>query len=140
MLTKFQTYSLSKMKKFKSSLERPFMPKRPENTIFLKLPLELRQEILKIAFGNRTMHAVPVSTLGKVGSDLNSALGKSNRPVREWIGSICHCQLAHDEQFGAHLAHDQCVRNRADSWTSSGKDSQLCFIGAMGWLLTCRQA
>lgn len=58
---------------------------------------------------------------------------------KTWSGSVCH-GLPGDDDFGARLVHDKCVEGRADCWAWDGEIPYKCWLGAVCWLLTCRQA
>lgn len=58
---------------------------------------------------------------------------------KTWFGCVCH-RLPGDDDFGACLVHDNCLEGRADCWAWDGNIPYKCWLGAMGWLLTCRQA
>jgi hypothetical protein len=72
-----------------------------------------------------------------------------------WFGCVCHragrwppSEAAERGESAVTPTHDVCVENVSDSDSSpacdcdawSGKMPDKCFIGAMGWLLACRQA
>lgn len=133
-------------------------PSNTRSAFFNLLPLELRRQILIHAFGGRTMHAVLLSSIQGSVPDPDSRQHiarrrphavprlwpgkvKSKEPARRWVGCVCHCWMSFDDDFGASVVHDPCARPRADWWDFKGslKPDQ-CLVGAMGWLLTCRQA
>ena len=111
---------------------------------FRRLPFELRREIYLLAFGNRSVHmhleygyAEPTGT-GHARRDRDGkyALDRTVPPEWRWWSSVCHRNPVEDAWL------DQCRTgdNRARCYLFPGKKPDKCFLGVMGWLLTCRQA
>lgn len=79
-------------------------------------------------------------------------LDETQRKRWVWRSSVCHREFPHDfgrgilAQHNGHFlnaAEDRCRFGGANSNICShwpGDPSTRCFIGAMGWLLSCRQA
>ena len=120
-----------------------------QNAFFKKLPLELRQYVYKAAFGGRTVHielrfdhparADPTHAHDYVhaGLDPDNRRDRSISPAWIWWSCVCHRNPALE------ACADRCRSGSTPNtacflypWVMPGK----CFIGAMGWLLTCRQA
>ncbi len=151
--------------------------------VFAHLPLELYQQILVQAFGNRTLHidliyGFPLAHKSLRFRPANKAATRShcglgNGPVRDthkpigwqWFSCVCHRRLTwpDEERCPSSLKariqpwEDVCLRyagfpkpevlqDRAGLFClcesdASGSPNPIdCFIGAMGWLLTSRQA
>lgn len=122
------------------------------NSLFFNLlPIELRLRILDASFGGRTLHigygapqVVPYSQYQPKAS-LSGGEHCAWRPRRisksakSWVGCVCH-RLSGDDDFGLRLVHDTCLDGDADCWAWEGEIPHKCWLGVMGWLLTCRQA
>lgn len=121
--------------------------------IFRKLPVELRYHILVQAFGNMTLHA----NLLILRPPRRSKYSKRRKPSKHsetlqlydnddasqpysWkrIGGVCHGSCSRHEprrvwfDFG-----DWCT---SGSYDCDSKPPIECIIGALGWMLSCRQA
>ncbi|KAK7425109.1 hypothetical protein QQX98_000023 [Neonectria punicea] len=135
--------------------------------LFDKLPPNIRREILIIAFGNRRIHldlaldhplnpkdaerAARVAH-GHCGPQTPHFLGVDESQARfwQWRGCACHrippdhYSFYHDrDREVQEPGEDACCRGtarRCDEWTENGAYPEKCWIGVMGWLLTCRQA
>jgi hypothetical protein len=113
-------------------------------SFFQRLPFELRREIYLIAFGNRTVHmdleynyAEPTGKgHARRDRDAKFALDRSVPPEWRWWSSVCHRNPVAD------IWLDQCRSgdNYAMCYMFPGKWPDKCYLGLMGWLLTCRQA
>ena len=132
---------------------------------FSRLPPEIRHDILVYAFGDRTMH-VDLSTEHPLVRKRRSILVNSSRNPKPspfiyvmnkekprqmlWRSSACPCngqrtppahiwwhEHWHEPEVDAGLVRDG-ETSACESWT--GVWPLRHFVGAMGWLLTCRQA
>jgi hypothetical protein len=111
---------------------------------FQRLPFELRREIYLLAFGNRSVHmdleygyAEPAGK-GHARRDRDGkyAQDRTVPPEWRWSSSVCHRNPLEDAWV------DQCRTgdNAAVCYLFPGEWPDKCFLGVMGWLLTCRQA
>lgn len=138
------------------------------NAPFFRLPWTLREDILSLAFGRRTVHMdltyghPPLShpkneedttsiTHGNLCTNPGSRLD-APMPVNlslpkqwHWTGSVCHRNPPNPPLPGFQIQphRDQCRFGQprytcCESWPGDMPDK--CFIGAMGWLLSCRHA
>lgn len=123
-----------------------------DSAFFQHLPPEIRREILVAAFGGRTMHMslefnhprqlVPSSDYRKPPERYMPSTAQ--RPPQrleldeqapmawEWCG--CPCWSI------GHPHNDQCLPGVARCWKHTTAVPDICLIGAMGWVQTCRQA
>ncbi|KAF4334531.1 hypothetical protein FBEOM_11638 [Fusarium beomiforme] len=127
--------------------------------LFQKLPPEIRREILIAAFGDRTVHmdltydhpSMPGNRKGHTSSQVWWLGVDKTRPKSwYWRGCTCHrvpppwqYTLSQKRYSISAVAGDGCCVGLAQNcwvWTENGKHRHLCWIGAMGWLLACRQA
>jgi hypothetical protein len=133
--------------------------------IFTKLPTEIRQQILRFAFGDRTVHADLVlehpekaelnglrddSGHGKLSSRYSHKLDRSQPQIWKWKGCVCHRvappllqKFVWYEESVRQPADDDCCSGYANlchEWTTHYGTTDACLIGAMGWLLACRQS
>ena len=136
------------------------------SAFFQKLPLEIRQKILKEAFGNYTMHMhlsydfpkVPlrvrqhdpkhrhanIRTFQRRQQRQQTTFGIPRKKSWQWWSCICHrdapWMLSHWRSDA--LCRDDChkggIHISCDYWP--GDTPGKCFIGVMGWLLSCRQS
>lgn len=110
---------------------------------FAKLPPELRQQIYIAAFGGRTIHIDlrfdHPETPGPAHARLDPERQRDRTVLPAWIwwSSVCHrnpvFEACEDQCRGGSLPHTAC-------FLYPGNMPEKCFIGVMGWLLTCRQA
>ncbi|KAL6924025.1 hypothetical protein FSST1_001299 [Fusarium sambucinum] len=132
--------------------------------LFSKLPTEIRRQILLFAFGDRTVHmdfvfehpnkAEADRGHGKLGTPFGTSFGqgldKSQPRIWKWRGCACHRAIPPsfrkyyriDEKV-IEPAEDNCCSGEADfcsEWTRYYGTTDVCLIGAMGWLLACRQS
>lgn len=130
------------------------------SAFFQRLPFELRHKILIEAFGNHTVHMDlcfdhPVLPLRKHQQDathchanvptpsLRPRLDKSKPKRWVWWSSVCH--RASPGLFRTPMGdepYEDACRQGASDWCEfwPGAIPGKCFVGAMGWLLSCRQA
>lgn len=125
--------------------------------IFSKLPTEIRRQILVMAFGDRTLH-MDLALLPSIESadferfkglcSLHTAYAIESRSNKgrslswQWRGYQCNRKppseyytLVQFEEYEITPADDECSRTYG-----CDIERHLCWIGAMGWLLSCRQA
>ncbi|KAM0326346.1 hypothetical protein ACHAQA_006947 [Verticillium albo-atrum] len=71
---------------------------------------------------------------------------KSQPKAWRWFGCVCHARAADIDAFDPSLADvvdlstDGCLTGRTDCDAWPGTWPGRCFVGVMGWLLSCRQA
>ena len=147
---------------------RPITPTRSHPhfvqpcSLFSKLPAEIRRDILILAFGSRTVHMnlineYPVVSGAIQGSypykSTNSETGLrvDNEAPKRWIWNGCACQRNHPP--AAAIKPEEWTGHWLGPWADKCLDARLKYspeprsqwpkkyhIGAMGWLLSCRQA
>lgn len=140
------------------------------SAFFQTLPFEIRHKILKEAFGNYTVHMhlsydFPKPPLSIRQQDpkhrhanvrkvppLPPPQSKFSIPKRmtwQWWSCICHraspWTLSQSRPPTTQLdkpCYDGCYTTIGSSWCEfwPGGEPGKCFIGVMGWLLSCRQA
>ncbi len=126
------------------SLEDIYQIPRPNGAIFDRLPVELRDQILIFAFGDRTIHIDLQFDLPKLPDSSRhlahahvSVSGETDwmaPPRWAWWSSVCHRNLA------AEPWDDRCQSGSPRKICCGIYPGDSCFLGVMGWLLTCRQA
>ncbi|KAI2267395.1 hypothetical protein LOZ10_001475 [Ophidiomyces ophidiicola] len=119
-------------------------PKATKASPFFRLPPEIRLMIYEFAFGDRVVHMdlqplfACIYPFGTMGSTTVKCLPRSgNRTLPadwDWWSSVCHRSSIEE------LWMDQCRRSWAGSLLFPGTLPGGWPIGAMGCLLTCRQA
>ncbi|TQW01262.1 hypothetical protein IF1G_01193 [Cordyceps javanica] len=132
------------------------------SALFQRLPGEVRQRILVAAFGDRLLHVHlslerPVlhtyrkssksskSREGHAGHPARYTFDDAARPFWRWRSSCCHSHCFHHEswrwreprQSDQFREKDCCVSGEGCGHPGA---PETCFIGAAGWLRTCRQA
>lgn len=135
---------------------------------FFRLPAELRRQILIEAFGGRVVHMDLMYDHPHLAETNPKALGRTHcgrvygltergekyNKVDEtspkawhWYGSVCHTNLPYSTESShwASPALDCCLQPRKSydplyCGYYPGEAPAKCFVGAMGWLLSCRQA
>ncbi|KAF6829486.1 hypothetical protein CPLU01_07892 [Colletotrichum plurivorum] len=126
------------------------------NGPFFRLPAELRTDIIAEAFGNKTLHVLvefdcpPIHTPAGHGGTRPSPSqtareGEIARHLRRrrrwrWRSCVCHRELR-DHEWWRTIGEDRCLAGEAPNchrW--HGETPGKCFLGVMGWLLSCRQA
>lgn len=131
-----------------SSHENLLLPNyNTQNAFFKKLPLELRQYVYKAAFGGRTVHielrfdhpalANPTHAHVHAGVDPDNRRDRRISAAWLWWSCVCHRNPALE------ACADRCRSGSTPNTTCflyPGEEPGKCFVGAMGWLLTCRQA
>lgn len=136
-----------------------------KDRFFDVLPPEIRRKILIFAFGQQTVHMDlqfrrPFAKTWKEGSH-------GGLPVRQkdeaggnfieqrmigdkkwmWYSCVCHRHspdeqdwLCHGRMAGNEFEKDTCLLGNGQCEHWPGKSQKKCYIGAMGWLLTCQRA
>ncbi|KAJ5124281.1 uncharacterized protein N7515_008106 [Penicillium bovifimosum] len=114
-----------------------------------RLPLEIRQEILVFAFGQRTLHVdlrygPPYQPQAEPDNKLRA--GHAQQSTWQWFSCECHRWRKSSDAFVAHPDvrppfDDHCV----PKWSYSRGYTEPhvppgCYIGIMGWLLACHMA
>ena len=140
------------------------------SSFFQNLPFEIRHKILKEAFGNYTMHMHLSCDIPKVPLSIRRQQDPKQRhanikkvPPRpqppskfsipkkktwQWWSCICHRATPRSiSQWQARTwlerpCYDGCYTTMHSTWCDfwPGEAPGKCFIGVMGWLLSCRQA
>ena len=130
------------------------------SSFFQRLPAEIRRLILIRAFGNHTLHMdliydYPIAPLSERSQDpgLEGRHARipwvTRRPIPvsgweprswRWQGSVCH-HSAFGVDGNSGPWNDKC----RGGWTyeicnPKSERHTPCFLGIMGWLLTCKQA
>ncbi|KAH7187451.1 hypothetical protein BKA60DRAFT_587781, partial [Fusarium oxysporum] len=131
-----------------------------ETTLYdVILPIEIRRQILIEAFGDRTIHmdltyGHPPMPGNKEAhamiQEWRLGLDKSRPKSWSWRGCTCHRKpppwhpaIVTESLSTRAVDKDRCCVGLAhccDMWTKNGKELYGCWIGALGWLQTCRQA
>ncbi|KAI0131562.1 hypothetical protein F4814DRAFT_438006 [Daldinia grandis] len=132
------------------------------NSFFQRIPAEVRRMILVEAFGNRTVHLDlcfdhPMVYLSdeeaqKQRNHYGIDPGQARRPKRDttrpkawkWFSCVCHRDTeprVRGVGGSSEPYTDICLGGTAGSCRGwRGEFPYRCFLGVMGWLLTCRQA
>lgn len=134
--------------------------------LFGRLPFELRRQILVEAFGGRTIHldlfyghplvrSSQTSDLSPVKERRHCGIGSELVPDTtkpkgwQWFGCVCHrragySESEHEQRFAVNKfsrtiepCDDRCLEGLMCNCEQLGS---ACFVGVMGWLLTCGQA
>jgi hypothetical protein len=140
----------------------PAVDASAQSSLFRRLPYELRRKILIEAFGEQVVHlhlflgghegkdkgdkeAIRHSHANLIPPrkrDLESASLTWNHNKWCWHGSVCHRGAPTSMSKGVwKLAECHCLdgdSTMCEFW--AGEIPGKCFIGIMGWLLSCRQA
>ena len=118
---------------------------KPNNVFFTRFPREVRDQIYIAAFGNRTLHIdlqwkqpdlpdhsdskyLVHACVADVGRDLSA------RHEWAWWSSVCHRHLI------AEPWNDKCQSGSSRELCNHFYSGDDCFLGVMGWLMSCRQA
>ncbi|KAF5549995.1 hypothetical protein FMEXI_4001 [Fusarium mexicanum] len=126
---------------------------------FQMLPYEIRRQVLIEAFGDRTIHMdltynhPPMQGNKRTHAMIQEwrlGLDKSRPKSWYWRGCTCHHKpppwhpaIATESYSARAVDKDRCcigLGQCCDMWSKNSKDLYGCWIGAMGWLQTCRQA
>lgn len=128
-----------------SSSEDVIQPTPGNSIFFQRLPLEIRCQIYIAAFGGRTVHMdlrfeqpeLPGSGHARLNPQSPERRDHSMDRTWLWWSSVCHrhplLQPCEDQCRTASLPNTVCS-------LYPGIMPEKCFIGIMGWLLTCRKA
>ncbi|OAA74888.1 hypothetical protein LEL_06876 [Akanthomyces lecanii RCEF 1005] len=131
-----------------------------QSALFERLPAEIRQRILIEAFGDQLVHMhlslerpllrkyrshSKSSNPGHAGLPGRYKFDDAARPFWRWRSSRCHAHCFHHQSWKckAPQSSDQFLdRESCISGESCGHlgAPETCFLGATGWLRTCRQA
>lgn len=137
-----------------------------KSSFFQRLPTEIRRIILIDAFGDQVVHMdlfydhppLPAGEPGPAGAahcnlNVNLASYRGDPPVKLdyslpkqwlWRSSVCHRNFMtrSSPHFLNSPARDKCRYGDTEDICSlwPGEVPGKCFIGVMGWLLSCRQA
>lgn len=140
----------------------------PNGPFFTSLPSELRRQILVSALGARSLHVDfcfdhPVghirpdryqhySHAGTASDGVGALLRDRNRPKAwHWESSACHRNGPEPDPYGRPMSGDEggpwgpwndgCRKGHGSCCCEyPGELPYKCHVGAMGWLLACRQA
>ncbi|KAG4273148.1 hypothetical protein FPRO04_09985 [Fusarium proliferatum] len=126
---------------------------------FQMLPYEIRRQVLIEAFGDRTVHMditynhPPMPGNKQTHAMIQewwSGLDKSRPKSWSWRGCTCHRKpppwhpvIATESYSSRAVDKDRCcvgIAHCCDMWEKNGEELYGCWIGALGWLQTCRQA
>ncbi|KAH8744377.1 hypothetical protein F5883DRAFT_376938, partial [Diaporthe sp. PMI_573] len=126
--------------------------------LFTVLPPEVRDAILTAAFGGRTMHIQRCYPAAPQAKAQGSRSGWARGSARQWLGGLfatskskgkrwyaCICDRDHrqTDTDDSSPAADNCLFQIEESQWNGTRSLDVpaeLAIGAMGWLLTCRQA
>jgi hypothetical protein len=126
-----------------------------DSAFFQHLPLEIRRKILIAAFGDRTMHmSLEFNHPRQLAFNPRSGgswerympplakyppqmLQPDTQEPKAWQWRGCPCYHGGTASY-PHL--DECLPGVARCWKRGTAVPDICVIGSMGWLLTCRQA
>lgn len=135
------------------------------SAFFQKLPPEIRRKILKEAFGNYIMHMhlsydfprVPLdvrqrdpvrrhANIRRAQPQPQRRFGIPRKKTWQWWSCICHRASPWQLSQWQPTTYDKPCDDRCytaglpwcESWP--GETPGKCFIGVMGWLLSCRQS
>jgi hypothetical protein len=129
-----------------------------DSAFFQHLPPEIRHKILVATFGDRIMHMSlefnhPRQHVSNSSSDISQRrkympptaqhppeklqLDKQTPMAWQWRGCPCWREGRIRKRY--HY-NDDCLPGVARCWEDASDVPDRCLIGAMGWLLTCRQA
>lgn len=127
-----------------SNLAQSPLAATASSPFFQRLRLELRRQICIAAFGARTVHMdlrwgyseIPGKHHARTNGGSYYPPDRTLEPSWDWWSSVCH-RNPRDEGW-----MDQCRTGLYNTpcWMFPGKMPDKCFIGVMGWLLTCRRA
>lgn len=145
-------------------------PAPQNGIFFERLSPDLRRIILVEAFGDRVVHMdlrydrplrarPPRKFMHAGGVDVLDQGHSASRQMRkprawQWYSCVCHrdpvwfMERWHGAKLdvgdmASHPVMDSCLRRRPQSCDSPPGDTgdmSRCFLGVMGWLMTCRQA
>lgn len=115
-----------------------------ESAFFKRLPIELRRQIYIAAFGGRVIHMdlrfgypeLPVPRHGRTTGNGVYPRDRFAQPDWMWWSSVCHRDPM-DEGY-KDRCHTGSGDTQCDLWPGEIPDK--CFLGVMGWLLSCRRA
>ena len=111
---------------------------------FKRLPWELRNQIYLAAFGNQTVHMdlqcnyneLPLSPNSRIHAGSKTRLECNDHPGWYWWSSVCR----RNPQAEYFYNNCRCGGDPTRCNLFPGKMPGNCFLGVMGWLLSCRRA
>ena len=117
---------------------------RLDSLFFERLPREVRDQIYIAAFGGRTLHMdrqwnrplVPHESSQFIHANLTNDMERDQNVRYEWAwwSSVCHRHPV------AEPWDDKCTSGSSRKLCNHFYPRDDCFLGVMGWLLSCRQA
>jgi hypothetical protein len=104
---------------------------------WFKVPPNIRRDILRLAFGDRRLHMSLFLERQYPLDDIHESKDIQATMEWQWFGCICH-QLVVPDQLPAPMTSGA---NHLGPWADTCKsgDPLRGYMGAMGWLLSCRQ-
>lgn len=144
---------LSTMPKLPSSRPRAMTVSNSDigqkgSRFFTMLPLEVREKVYLSLFGRRTIH-IDLSydhadCAGARHANLGDSFSKDTSTPKEWRWWSCVCHRmrkeVNGELFVLDFWLDRCRSGEQTYCQWAFPDRSECFVGALGWLLSCRQA
>ena len=138
-----------------------------DQSLFFRLPTELRMKILHTAFGDRTIHIdfrfrPPLHTYETSGGHEPVHGGypplaeyfpsprkwepkPRGAPAWRWWSCVCHSSMPHDYKdwryyYQFPVWYDSCLEGGFRScWYWPSTDPERCQVGIMGYLLSCKR-
>lgn len=128
------------------------------SALFQDVPYEVRQKILVFAFGERTLHIdlalvrpsqkkFHKETWQRRHARIPAQYATDLTQPRNWAwrGSTCHCNSFQHEYWDrtdvilrSTYTKDGCLDGRGYCDAYQGTMYELCCVGAVGWLLSCK--
>lgn len=113
---------------------------------FFRLPYELREQIYRLAFGDRTLHIDlqhrhdyhPGGGHANI-RQISEGCTLDHTTPKQWRWWSCVCHRRRDV-IGVCCLHGIAASCGDVGSSEPGKNSSECFIGVRGWLRSCRQA
>ncbi len=115
---------------------------------FTMLPGELRENVYLYLFGHRTIHIDlqydHADRIGAQHANLAGPFCKDMSTPKQWRWWSCMCHRiqkeVHGELFVLDFWLDNCRSGEQTYCKWAFPDRSECFVGALGWLSSCRQA
>ncbi|OCL08673.1 hypothetical protein AOQ84DRAFT_292646 [Glonium stellatum] len=119
-----------------------------DSPFFTRLPLEMREKVYLNAFGRRSIHIDlcfdHVDFFGPGHANLRTPFFKDASTPKEWRWWSCVCHRmqkeVNSELFVLAFWLDRCRSGEQTYCQWVFADKSECFVGALGWLLSCHQA